>query len=256
MSDYCFNTDPRVAELIQTVAQKHAVVPDIHPADFIFLHSLGRNPNVETVVNRYFDRGLYAADKLKKYIEAYHSSELGNFSLLDFASGYGCVARHHRRFLPPGSSMVCCDIHPETVAFIEATLGIRAVESASVPEELNVTTEFNVIFALSFFSHMPDRTWGRWFNALLSKLKSNGSLIFTTHGYESLRRVNVPLDPFLGYLFTAVSEQKDLDTAEYGSTIVSFDYVVKQIPPGYHLVLFKEAEWEGYQDVYIVKRFA
>jgi hypothetical protein len=45
------------------------------------------------------------------------------------------------------------------------------------------------VFALSFFSHMPDATFAAWLERLLSAVKRGGILVFTTRGAISLRNM-------------------------------------------------------------------
>jgi hypothetical protein len=70
----------------------------------------------------------------------------------------GCVARHFHRQLEKSVRVVCCDIHDEAVAFIREKLQIEAVRSSNKPQTLGVHENFDVIFFLSFLSHMPDAT--------------------------------------------------------------------------------------------------
>jgi SAM-dependent methyltransferase len=251
------NDQAPIADLTNVIAEAasvYGVIPDIHPADFVFQHSLSRNPNTRVVAKRYFDRGDYASKKLAEYIKRFSFQGKTVTSVLDFASGYGCVARHFHRYLEESVKVVCCDIHEEAVAFIRDKLQIEAVRSGNKPEDLEVHETFDVIFTLSFFSHMPDATWGLWLKRLTDLLNPGGFILFTTHGYESLRRAAYPLNDFTGFRFSPSSEQRDLDTAEYGFTILSASYAIQHIPLDCRLVYFSEAEWEGYQDAYILTK--
>jgi cyclopropane fatty-acyl-phospholipid synthase-like methyltransferase len=243
-----------LAGVIAEAAKAYNVVPEIHEDDFIFQYSLSRNPNVKAVAKRYFDRGNYASSKLLDYMKRFSFGEKALSSVLDFASGYGCVARHFHRHLEKSCRIVCCDIHDKAVVFIREKLQLEAIQSSIKPQDLEVRESFDVIFALSFFSHMPDSTWGRWLARLAELLNAGGFILFTTHGYESLRRAHYPVDKFDGFRFNPSSEQNDLNPAEYGSTIVSLNYTIRQLPSNCRLVHFSEAEWEGYQDVYILSK--
>jgi SAM-dependent methyltransferase len=238
--------------VIVEVAKDYDVVPDIHEDDFIFQYSLSRNPNPIAVAKRYFDRGRYASRKLSDYIKRFSFGDRSATSVLDFASGYGCVARHFNHDL--SGRVVCCDIHEKAVAFSKEKLGIDAILSSNEPGNLKIQETFDVIFVLSFFSHMPNATWGPWLKRLAGLLNPGGFILFTTHGYESLRRAKYPFDAFDGFRYSPNSEQRDLDPTNYGSTIVSVDYSMQHLPPNCRLVHFSEAEWEGYQDVYVLSK--
>ena len=128
------------------------------------------------------------------------------------------------------------------------------MQSASVPERLDTGRLFNVIFAFSFFTHMPRSTWGRWLRALVKQLEPDGLLIFTAHGEISQPLMGVKtLEPD-GFFFHSDSEQKDLDGAEYGNTVTTFEFVAREIMrSGLKLLQFRQAG-AGHHDVYIVHK--
>jgi hypothetical protein len=61
--------------------------------------------------------------------------------------------------------------------------------------------------------------------------------------------------PSDGFMFTEVSEQKDLDTGEYGSTITNPDYVFSEIrtSTGSSRISFEQMGYAT-QDLWIVHR--
>jgi hypothetical protein len=116
-------------------------------------------------VRHYFDNGLESARKLA-HLTAQFLPEVPRPSILEFASGYGCVTRHLLNVMPH-AQVTACDIHPQANSFVQG-LGFDTVASASAPEDFNVGRKFDVVFALSFFTHMPRSTWARWLYALMS----------------------------------------------------------------------------------------
>jgi SAM-dependent methyltransferase len=171
-------------------------------------------------------------------------------SFLDFASGYGRVTRHIPNEVP-NTEVFACDIHAEAVAFIRS-MGFQAIQSAHSPDKFDLGRSFDVIFVLSFFTHMPRRTWKPWLDALGRHLKPNGLLIFTAHGEVSQVKMGVAELERDGFFFHSVSEQRDLDTSEYGNTVTSFEYVYSQIrESGLKLLQFKQAG-AGHHDLYIL----
>ena len=244
-------------EICENAAQRRRVSAEIHPEDFIF-HFLFDNPTFqskEQAIEYYFEDGLCSAQKLLSILK-----EICGFGgeqkihLLEFASGYGCVTRHINNVIPFCIN-TACDIHQQAIQFIQEKLETEAVLSSSRPEDLHLNTTFDVVFALSFFSHMPKTTWTRWFNSLLPKLKKGGYFIFTTHGWLSLKYFGFPKFDNDGFWFTKRSEQKDLDTSEYGLSAVTPQFVFQQAAknPETSIVFFREAYWWGHQDVYVVK---
>lgn len=244
---------------IQRYAAENGVVPDIHPSDHIFrflVENSGLLTN-ERAINFYFYNGADSAKKLGNLL----FSQLGlkrssDTSLLEFASGYGCVTRHLVKELAP-INIVSCDIHHEACSFMDSVIGVKTVISASRPEDLDIENgSFDAVFALSFFSHMPGQTWGRWLKSLFDKVKPGGYLIFTTQGMTSRKYFGNPVIPSDGIWFSPSSEQKDIDVAEYGNTIVMPEYVNNTIKNVLHENIFNmtEAAWWSHQDLYVVKK--
>lgn len=243
---------------IRRYAEETGVVADIHPDDLIFRFVI-EFPGFltrEQAVKYYFHDGANSAKKLGDLL----FSQLGfkrsaDTSLLEFASGYGCVTRHLAGELAP-VKVVSCDIHGAACAFIESAIGVKTVRSATRPEDIAIESHsFDVVFALSFFSHMPERTWGRWLKTLFDKVKPGGCLIFTTHGMTTWENLGKPAIPESGIWFAPSSEQKDLDVADYGSTIVTPEYVRTAVENILHQPVLRldKAAWWGHQDLYVVR---
>jgi cyclopropane fatty-acyl-phospholipid synthase-like methyltransferase len=249
---------PELNALSVSNAKKQGVVPDIHPDDFIF-HFLINNPcfpSHQEAVEYYFTDGANSAKKLADllYSDLKFPKEKP-LKLLEFASGYGCVTRHFSQQLPD-VTITACDIHKEAINFVRDHFSTETLLSESVPEKLILNQEYDVVFALSFFSHMPESSWGRWIKTLYSGVKENGFLIFTTQGKESAKFFNNPVIPTNGFWFLPDSEQKDLDSNEYGQTIVTPDFVIAEIYRQVRapLVIYRYAYWWGHQDLYVVEK--
>ena len=241
----------------QALAARYGVVADIHQQDFIW-HFIRTHPSFaseEAALTYYFSDGARSAQQLAAVLGEWYA-EPTPYALLEFAAGYGCVTRHLAGALPH-ARVTACDIHPAAVTFLRETLDTPAVLSHTVPEAAVLGGPYAVVFALSFFSHMPRATWTRWLHALVAAGAPGGLLVFTTHGWASRVHLGEPRLPLDGFWFQATSEQQDLDTADYGSTIVTPAFVVQQVAPlapAVRLVAFREAAWWGHQDLYILRR--
>lgn len=244
-------------KVINALAEKWDVRPDIHPDDFIF-RFLYDNPTFQTkddAISYYFNDGRNSARQLLKILtDICGYDERQKIDMLEFASGYGCVTRHIDNVIP-FAQVTTCDIHPEAQSFIKNELKVNAILSASKPEKLVLAEKYDVVFALSFFSHMPRATFGRWLMQLFSLVKPGGHVVFTTHGMASANVLpNVQFDEE-GFWFQPSSEQKDLDSSEYGLTCTRPEFVFSRLfeMQQNRLLYYQEAFWWGHQDVYVIR---
>jgi hypothetical protein len=244
--------------LNQAAAEAHGVDPVVHPKDFIscFCAAHPRIP-LDYGINYYFRTGGESAAKLAGILDEVGYGKDQTVKLLEFASGSGCVSRHLKkngRF-----DLVSCDIHPKALAFLTNDLGVKTVPSAPVPEQFSPPERSDVVFALSFFSHMPKSTFGRWIRSLYAAVKVPGYLIFTTHGIQSgidggwCLPDQIPAD---GFWFSAQSEPKDLETVGYGLSLTTPDYVIPEIhrQAGAPIAIYRFADWWKHQDLWVLKR--
>jgi SAM-dependent methyltransferase len=245
------------AALQQQAATSYGVSPVVHEADLLWPFIVG-HPNFTDPVdaaNYYFHDGAESARKLALLVHEYLPAGTPGESvaLLEFASGYGMVTRHLTDAMPR-VQVTSCDIHQQAVDFVHRQLGGVAVLSRDEPEELELGRTFDVVFALSFFSHMPKSSFGRWLAALYRAVAPGGILAFTTHGLGSRAALGHPEIDEDGFWFKADSEQHDLDTARYGSTLSTPDYVIAELyrQVGAPLAAFRGSYWWGHQDLYVV----
>jgi hypothetical protein len=233
------------------------VDPTIHPGDFMYWFCYNHpSLTLEQAIRYYFWDGGRSAGMLASILAALSVPKSPRIKLLEFASGYGCVTRHIKK--NPDYDVVSCDIHPQAVDFLASRIKVKAVQSVDAPEEFSPDDRFDVVFALSFFSHMPKGSFGRWLNALYKSLTVPGHLIFTTHGLRSCEGLGIKPNeiPADGFWFSALSEQRDLDTAVYGSALCTPDFVLSEIDrlPGASIAMYKHAHWWEHQDLFVVKR--
>ena len=186
VNTYVYISDSLITQC-KSIARDLNVQYYLHSKDLILKYILARpqfKSERDALLN-YFNDGNNSAKVLADLVYGYlNYSRINEFSLLEFASGYGCVSRHLAKHLP-NAVITSCDIHPDAVSFIRSLLNINAILSKSIPEDLVLKEKYDIIFALSFFSHMPRSTWGRWIKVLYAGLKPNSFLIFTTHGKVS-----------------------------------------------------------------------
>ncbi len=146
--------------LNELYALQHGVEPIVHPHDFIYFFCV-RHPKLplDYAIWYYFSTGANSAQKLDELAASLPLDHDRPIRLLEFASGYGGVSRHLKN--NPRFDLVSCDIHPAAIAFLRESVGVKALQSAHTPEGFIPCEKYDVVFALSFFSHMPKRSFGR-----------------------------------------------------------------------------------------------
>jgi SAM-dependent methyltransferase len=240
-------------------AAPFGVDPTIHPDDLLwdFLLTLPQMSTPALAAEHYFSDGATSARQLADLLSRHLPDRVaeGNLRLLEFASGYGMVSRHLPAALT-GVSITSCDIHPAAVEFISEQLDGTAVLSEHEPEDLRLAEPFDAVFALSFFSHMPATSFGRWLGALYAAVRPGGILAFTTHGSVSHTIFGSPELDDAGYWFQPNSEQSDLVGAEYGSTVSLVPFVVRELYQHSQAPLaeYRNGYWWNHQDLYVARK--
>jgi len=238
-------------------AAEEDVFSDVHPADHVY-QALCKHPMLtqEQGARHYFSDGARSARQLVEILGNLPDLDPRSIDLLEFASGYGRVSRHLKKY--PRLKLSCCDIHEPATLFLQDVLGVRAVVSDSVPEMLAVPQTYDVVFALGFFTQMPRSSFGRWIRALHDSLNSPGYLVFTTHGIKSCAHQGItPAElPADGFWYREASDEQDLDPAEYGTSVTTPDFVIGEIfrQTAAPIVEYRHGYWSGHQDLWVIQR--
>ena len=248
---------------INSIAEKFGVSPAIHEEDFLLKFLEEHLPTQEIAYEHYFTNGLESAERIKEIImknippHGICTLDPNSFSLLDFASGFGMVNRHFQNVLPI-AKVDACDIHPKSIEFHQKEIGISCYPSSDKPEGLDIQNTYDVVIAISFFSHMPSKSWLPWLLKLMNLVQEGGLLIFTCHGPSSnLSATHNLINKGIEFFFYPESEQKDLDAALYGTSCAHPNFVMDTISqmPNAHLTEYKQgAWWGGTQDFYALTK--
>lgn len=201
---------------------KAIISPDDDIFRFFAAHPDSRNP-----LRDYIADGWRTLCELQRVLDTAGKNLYRCRSFLEFASGHGRFTRHLATALDPGALTVS-DIVPGCVAFLQKHWGVRGFESASDPEALSIPERYDVVFALSLFSHLPESTWHAWLRRLYGAVAPAGVLVMTTHGEEAARKSGVDWGE-AGFAFFAASESQALHSSEYGTSFASARFVGQAI---------------------------
>lgn len=198
----------------------------ISPVDDIFVF-FANHPTSKNPIRDYLADGWRTMVELQEVLDKCGTSifRCGNF--LEFACGHGRFTRHLVKVLKDGQLTVS-DVVPGSVDFLRETMGAKGFYSAIDPAALKIEAKYDVIFALSLFTHLPPATWGAWFQTLHAALAPTGLLIFSTHGEKCARLAGLDCSDAQP-IFCRSSESSVLDTETYGCTYASIDYVERAL---------------------------
>jgi SAM-dependent methyltransferase len=107
-------------------------------------------------------------------------------AILDFGCGCGRVARHW----DPGPEVYGCDYNPDLVAWCTANLpGLRATRNELAPPTPYVTGSFDLVYALSVFSHLDEELQRGWLAEFRRLLRPGGLLVLSVLGERMRHRL-------------------------------------------------------------------
>lgn len=197
----------------------------IHPDCQMLAHSLRTHGDANRAVSQYFAVAMQQYQVVHQLLQRLFDRP-EDAAFLDFACGYGRLLRFLVHSLP-AEHIHAAEIQRDAVDWVRDRYAIDAQASSSDPEDFDPGRRFDMIWAASLFSHLPDDLFGRWLARLGTLLDDGGALCFSVHDEATLPSdMSVPEE---GLLYIAGSENADLDPSIYGTTFVKSAYVERAI---------------------------
>ena len=193
--------------------------------DDMFAFGLGLIGAAPATATAYFREGVSMVGLIEKVATWRFGGWAGVGSFLDFASGYGRTTRFVVEHLP-AERVTVAEIQRDALEFQQREFGVNTLASTSDPDELESSTRFDLVFVASLFTHLPDRTFGRWLATLWKLVAPGGVLVFSVHD-EAINRGGVALHD--GFAFIPRSEASALSVEDYGTTFTTADYVRRRL---------------------------
>lgn len=129
----------------------------------------------------FLDTGRRQAELLKRIFERNGASLHQSTAMLDFGCGCGRVTRWLADL--EGPALYGCDPQRELVQWTRANLPfVNATVSEADPPLPYPAGTFDAIWALSVFTHLPERRALAWMTELRRVLRPGGLLLFTVAG--------------------------------------------------------------------------
>ena len=164
-----FLSEPEIP--LPPAALRHRVGPNSSRAEFLHIGA------------------LCADDLMKVYAQLGRRPE-SDRRWLDFGSGCGRVARHLSKPIgcrAPITDYTGVDVDRRQIAWAARHLAGRFAVIPAAPPTALARGSFDVIFAISVFTHLDEAMQGAWLAELERLLRPGGLLLATTHAPEIAR---------------------------------------------------------------------
>ncbi|HET9317064.1 MAG TPA: class I SAM-dependent methyltransferase [Vicinamibacteria bacterium] len=201
----------------------------------------------------FLEGGARAAASIQATLAAAGAPLEGVRSLLDFGCGCGRVAR---RWAGLTASVHGCDLNPRLAAWCRKNLPFgRFVVNRLDPPLPYDDGAFDLAYALSVFTHLPERSQRAWMDEMHRVIRPGGHLIVTTHG----PRYGAGLDASASARFDA-GELVVVYADEAGSNACAAyhpeAYVRTHLAPPFEVVAFRPEGALGnpHQDLWLLRR--
>lgn len=176
-------------------------------------------------------------------------------TVLDFGVGCGRIARHWATV--NGPSFYGCDIDADAVAWCRRNLPfVNAAVNHLEPPLPYVGETFDLVYAYSVFTHLPEHAQRPWIEELSRVIRPGGLLLFTTHGDATLERI---VEPDLRARYQR-GELAVRFGREAGSNLCSAyhppAYVRRLLAPAFEYVTAEHGGMPGFglQDAYLARK--
>lgn len=220
------NPEDRNIPFLKTLGDRSNLNLAIHKNDLMFLQILiAKNGNVDAALNEYYHVGYETAQLLKGIVAG---KPIQN--LLDFGAGYGRVARFLSLAFSNSTNVFASDIKEEAVNFNRNSLNLNGLNHSTEIASYNPIVKFDLIFAGSVFTHLPEADSEKWLHALAESLEKDGMLVFSVHNIRSFG-----VSKTAHFAFKKLSEDSFFDSVEdsikeadrYGTSYVSSEKVAE-----------------------------
>jgi SAM-dependent methyltransferase len=190
----------------------------IHELDEMYLFAK-QNPDIKNPDLQYLKLGNLIVEDVLTALNELNFKSNSSTRFLDFASGYGRVTRFWLQHFKPEQIYVA-DAHHGGVDFQKDYFGVNGFYSHFDPQKLTIPQHFDLITAISLFSHLPKQRFIAWLGVLSDRLKPGGYFIFSIH-HQRLMAAEVAEQFFKGgFAFFPNSESAIHPGEEYGTTYV------------------------------------
>lgn len=140
-------------------------------------------------ISVFLDGGQLAADSIRDILQRNKIRIEDLQTILDFGCGCGRVLRFWKDLA--GTELHGTDINPELAAWCAQHLSfVRIGTNRLAPPTSYPAAGFDLIYALSVFTHLPETAQMAWMNEFYRILRPGGFLLLSLHGAHYVSRLN------------------------------------------------------------------
>lgn len=130
---------------------------------------------------------------LREAIARWSTRHLGELVILDWGAGCGRILQH---FLPDGVTMAASDVDPTAIQYLHKTFPhVQSIVNQSAPPISFKSDAFDVIYAFSVWTHIPQKLQNDWLKEACRLLKPGGLLLISTMGFRGLKQLREGTNP-------------------------------------------------------------
>jgi SAM-dependent methyltransferase len=191
--------------------------------------------------------------------------------VLDFGCSSGRVSRVLKAYEPEADYTGCDPNAPAIEWAAENLPGIRFFVSPLIPPLELEPESYDVVFAISIWSHFNEQRGRAWLDDMCRVLKPDGSLLLTTQGFAAVRGFfertqTVSNHYFLrrvvqslyveGFQFFSVFEGDDwgVPADGWGMAFMTPEWLLAQTTPAWRTLLYRAGAVEGSQDLFVLQK--
>ncbi len=231
----------------------------VRPAEPVPPPRLRHRVHGSTDVRGYLEVGRTCWSSIDSLLEAAGLDPRAFRSILDFGCGSGRVVRA----IPPPSpgrtrELTGVDIDPAAIAWCQRNLpGIRFAVVQPDPPTAFADGTFDLIFAVSVFTHLDEAMQFSWLAELRRLLRPGGVLVASLHGEYHRSLHGRACDLSRGFAFVSGRTgllKKDGLPDFYQDAQHTRTYVEREWPRYFEVVHYAERGMAGHQDAVVLRR--
>jgi SAM-dependent methyltransferase len=243
-------SDPRI--VLGNARYRREGAPDglpLPPADLRFLVA------GTTSISWFLEAGALAFESIREILARNETGIEKLPAVLDFGCGCGRVLRQWNSIEGPRISG--CDYNARLVEWCRENLPFADARVNQLAPPLPYRdAEFDLVYALSVFTHLTDDLQLPWMVELARIVKPNGSIVFTTHGASYSQRLNTVERSRFDRGELVVKNNVSEPGSNACSAYHPLEYVREHLAAGLDLVDFTPTGARGnpHQDLYLVRK--